>query len=503
MRRQVLGVLAGSLALLTTNLLAAERIALIIGNGKYEHIGALDNPPKDVELVSAALRDVGFDVTTLLDADIAAMDQSLANFYKKMDQAGSETVGLFYFAGHGMTFDGENWLIPVDAQVTDPSHIRRRTVSAQDILKEMEDRKNKTNIMILDACRDAPFKQLRSGTRAVSRGMAEMRAPRGSFIAFSTAAGQVAYDGQGDYSPFAEAFAAEIRTPNVPINGMMINVNARVRKSTENLGAVEQVPWVNHSLSDNFWFNPAGDSGNQRLSGGSVQPQPAPLRVDPGPRKKTPAELEEEMWGDIKDSGDPAEYSIFLEQFPDGRYAGLAKARQARFSKKAEPKTQEVIAQPTPNTDVDPNIAICRQYAAGDSADFAECMAEMNQSEPDDDFFDFGGGGMDARNVIPNNIPAPEPGGMFWVDDEYNQWQVTLNGAYFTATANLPGTGMLMLQGQFAGNQVSFGIFDAFGNQIGYGSGVFADQTHFNTTSYYSNGVLIGNTQFHVNHMPQ
>jgi hypothetical protein len=495
-RRRVLVVLAGILALQSTNLLAAERVALVIGNGAYKHASVLDNPPKDVKLVSSALKDVGFEVTTLIDADIDAMDLALLNFGKKIDRSGPDTIGLFYYAGHGITYNGKNWLIPVDAQVTDGAHVRRRTLSAQDILGDMETRKNKTNIMILDACRDTPFPEFQSGTRAVRAGMAEMNAPEGSFVAFSTAAGRVAYDGEGNYSPFAEAFAGEIPTPNVAINTMMIRVNARVRKSTENLGATPQVPWVNHSLSEDFWFNP-------RANAGSTEPKPTPVRQDPVPRKKSQEELEDQMWGDIKDSGDPQEYSVFLKQFPDGRYAGIAKARQTRFGKKpAVVNRPDVDAKPPAGPEADPAmVTFCRQYAGGDSANFAECMAEINDPDSGDDWEDYDDG-FDARSITPN-IPGNQAGGIVWFDDEQNQWQVILNGAFFTATANVPGTGVVKLQGQSAGTEVSYGIFNNFGQQIGYGGGNIVDQSHIAVTSYWANGTVLGSTQFHVNHRPQ
>ena len=510
-------MLTSLLGILSTATFATERVALVIGNGAYTTLSALANPPKDVRLVSKSLEDVGFDVTTLIDADIEAMDRAILNFARKIDRAGRETVGLFYYAGHGITYDGENWLIPVDAKINAGPEVKRRTVSAQYILAVMEEQKNATNIMILDACRDSPFRGLAfASTRSVRQGMAEMNAPEGSFIAFSTAAGKVAYDGEGNYSPFAEAFAAEIGTPNVSINSMMINVNSRVRRSTENLGAAPQVPWVNHSLSQDFWFNPQ-QGQTVAGGGGSVTPQPVPQKLEERPRQKTQEELEEQLWGDIKDSGDPAEYSIFLERFPDGRYADLAKARQARFSKKPEPVQQQprqqeakpVVQQPDPgrvaSADNQEMVNLCRQFADGDSEDFADCMDELqNGGDPSDWEDDFGGGdfgpGMGARGF------GPSMGGgnvIIWYDDEYNQWQVTMNGASFTASAFVDGTGMVTLQGQAMGNEVRYGIFNAAGQQIGYGGGTVTDPTHIAVNSFWANGTPIGSTRFHINHPPQ
>jgi hypothetical protein len=245
------------LVLLSAPAFGEGRYALIIGNGAYENVDPLPNPTNDVRLVSESLEAVGFNVTLLVDATKRQMDDATRQFARTLDDAGRNTVGVFYFAGHGVTYEGENWLIPLGADIQEGVDIEYAAVSANRILKLMEGARNATDILILDACRNSPFRGFSlSGTRAVTRGLSRMDAPAGSFIAYSTAPGAVAYDGAGSYSPFAEAFAAEVMMPNVSIGDMMIDVRNRVKASTQALGNSPQTPWDASSLTGRFYFNP-------------------------------------------------------------------------------------------------------------------------------------------------------------------------------------------------------------------------------------------------------
>jgi len=257
MLRSSFGIIFIVLLLSNSSALAEQRYALVIGNGAYENIDPLANPPNDVRLVSETLEAVGFEVTLLVDANKRQMDDAARKFARALDDAGRNTVGLFYFAGHGVSYEGENWLIPLGADIKEGVDIEYATVSANKVLKLMEGARNATDILILDACRNSPFRGFSlSGTRALTRGMSRMDAPAGSYIAYSTAPGEVANDGLGDYSPFAAAFAAEVMTPRVSIGDMMIDVRNRVKESTKGLGSSPQTPWDASSLTGRFLFNP-------------------------------------------------------------------------------------------------------------------------------------------------------------------------------------------------------------------------------------------------------
>ena len=117
MLRQSAGVLLCILTFVSANLPAEERIALVIGNGDYQHDTTLRNPPKDVRLIKESLDDIGFDVTLLVNADFGEMKSAVRKFRNKLNDSGKNTIGLFYFAGHGVTYDEKNLLIPVTAEI--------------------------------------------------------------------------------------------------------------------------------------------------------------------------------------------------------------------------------------------------------------------------------------------------------------------------------------------------------------------------------------------------
>ncbi len=504
---------------------AQDRYALVIGNGKYSNVDPLPNPPNDVELIADALRRVGFDVTLLKDADRRTMDRAAKDFARKLDDAGENTVGVFYYAGHGVSYDGQNWLLPVGVEITHGADIEYETISANKILSLMESARNATDIMILDACRNSPFRGFSlSGTRAVSRGMSEMKAPRGSYIAYSTAPGAVAYDGDGNYSPFAEALASEVATPGITIDVMMINVRNKVEQKTARLGQEPQTPWSASSMRDPFSFNPA----SQQAGSVASIPDPLPPAAQPEARPSA-ATADTRFWTSIENSTDPAEFDIYLQRFPDGQYADLARIRKDRFSKKTEAGPPSGGNQKTGGSgasmDTETRMAggaagvdttateLCRQFAGGDAQAFIDCMDEYADMDDDraSDGDAFAGLPPDATlsgqpgNAMPVYGSMPTPGAgqtAIWYDDQYNQWQVSIDGGNFAASAFLPGSGQVMLRGQSQGFAVTYGIFDSIGQQIGYGEGTIVDASHIAVTSYWANGAILGAGRFHINHPP-
>ncbi len=517
---------------------AQDRFALVIGNGRYVNIDPLPNPPNDVELVSEALKKVGFQVTLLKDADRRTMDDAAKQFADKLDDAGKNTVGVFYFAGHGVSYDGQNWLLPVNVNISHGADIEYESISANKILRLMEGARNATDILILDACRNSPFRGFSlSGTRAVTRGMSRMDAPTGSFIAYSTAPGAVAYDGDGRYSPFAEAFASEIETPGNSIGDMMIEVRKKVKEKTARLGPSPQTPWDSSSLTGRFAFSPGPRQAGSMLP----SPDPSPP-VNQQSVQQSGATADTRFWTSIENSSDPREFDIYLRRFPDGQYAELAKIRRDRLSEKPDPQPaardqqqpaggslaainkQPQISVGGGSASIENNVSqLCRQLAAGDPEVFTECMDDYESVDgdgwPQDDamsgYGDFTSGGafpeqpgqsgdMPSIGGFPagGDLPQQADQTAIWYDDQFNQWQVSQTGTNFSASAFLPGSGQVMLRGQTQGFAISNGIFDAVGQQIGYGQGTIDDASHITVTSYWSNGALLGAGRFHVNHPP-
>ncbi len=227
-----------------------RRFALVIGNSAYgPGLGFLPNPNGDADLIASSLRAVGFDVEVLKNADQRSMRRAISRLGERLSAAGAGSTGLFFFAGHGIQSRGTNYLIPVNAEIEREADLEIEGVPADAVLAQMEEARSATNIVILDACRNMPLaRSFRDGTR----GLARMDAPRGSFIAYSTAPGSTAADGTGTNSPFATALSQRIAQPREPIEVTFREVRRAVLRDTNGI----QTPWDSSSLVEPFTFRP-------------------------------------------------------------------------------------------------------------------------------------------------------------------------------------------------------------------------------------------------------
>ena len=302
---------------------AAQRVALVIGNSDYELISSLANPKNDAALMAETLREVGFEVIEAKNADRRGMARAIRDFGKRLRGAGSDAVGLFYYAGHGVQARGANYLIPLGAQVETEADLEIEAVSASWVLGQMEYAGNALNIVILDACRNNPFK---GSFRAVTRGLARMDAPSGSLVAYAAGPGQVAADGRGRNSPYTSALAQAMREPGLDLE----DVFKRVRVAVEAATGEKQTPWEESSLKGDFYFAPQGPTV-------TVTPPGAPPAFDA-------RALDLAFWNSIKDSNNPADFEAYLTQYPQGTFAGLATVR--RDGLKDRPEETAVAALP-------------------------------------------------------------------------------------------------------------------------------------------------------------
>lgn len=301
---------------------AEPRVALVIGNGQYDaSIGQLANPTNDAAVMADKLGALGFRVIKLVNGDQKAMKRAISDFGEQLLQAGPDAVGLFFYAGHGIQIGGDNYLIPVDADLTREADAEIEAVNAQWVLQQMQYAGNRVNIVILDACRNNPLSR---GFRSSSRGLARMDAPTGTFIGYSTAPGEVAADGNGRNSPYVAALAAEIDQPGVPLEETFRNVRVRVMGAT----AERQVPWDSSSLTGAFYFKP----GAKVVSvAPAVTPTPV-VPAAPAGNGVEAGETEKIFWQSIKDSSDPAEFDAYLARYPNGIFSDLARAKLARLA---------------------------------------------------------------------------------------------------------------------------------------------------------------------------
>lgn len=486
--RATVGLLT-MLALLPVFAMAQDRYALVIGNGDYKDISPLKNPPNDAALIKKSLEDVGFKVDLLLDADKRRMDAAVNKFADELDRAGEGAVGLFYFAGHGVAVNNLNFLIPIGAPIRTEEDVPYYAVPANWVLDKLERARNQTDIIILDACRDNPLpKKTRS---SASGGMSIMNSV-GSYIAYSTAPGKVAYDGDGDYSPFAEALAAEIATPGRTIGDMMIAVRARVQRATANRGPIVQKPWDASSISKPFYFVPRTGNTTQQVVGNNTNPP------QPRPRKSQ----EDILWERVSAKNTIDDYDFYLKQYPEGQYVTLAKYERKQLKDKAR-------ADRAANDDGESNVFEDLLGALAGNTENPQNTGGQNAGgfggqNPGGSFGNQNPGGFGGQTGFPDNRGMAQPGGQqaFWVDDEWVQWDVVTNGNAFTASTFYPELGPIMLQGEAQGAMVNYYIYDGSGQQIGYGQGQFMNATHISVVSYWMNGVEIGRGQFHINHQP-
>jgi Caspase domain/YARHG domain len=261
---------------------AAQKAALVIGNGAYRSVTALVNPPNDAADMAASLGRIGYAVTLVRDGDLQAMNDGLRAFLRDADHA--DSVVIFY-SGHGVQVKGRNYLIPVSAKITDELDLDTQALSLDKLLELVDSASPKVKIVILDSCRDNPLtRQLvrGAGTRGLARIDLDASSAKGTLIAFSTAPGSVAQDGSGRNSPFTTALLAHMETPGLDIRQMFGQVRADVDQSTQ--GA--QTPWVNEAIIGSFAMSGTAENP-QPVKTIAVEPQAQPqpqVPVQPQPQ---------------------------------------------------------------------------------------------------------------------------------------------------------------------------------------------------------------------------
>jgi len=251
------------------------RIALVIGNAEYADAMKLANPANDAALIGGTLRKLGFDVILVTDAKQKQLQRAIVDFGDRLAAAGPNAVGLFYYAGHGVQLEGQNYLVPTDADISREVDVEIDGVSADLVLKQMAYAGSRVNIVILDACRNNPLTpDFRSAAAAAVEGFAEIRTkPKGTFIAYSTAPGEVAVDGNDGHSPFAKALAGAMQRPGLDLPEVFQQVRQDVLAATDD----RQTPWDSSSLVKSFYFAPpvADLAKDDRIA--DLTPAPAPL----------------------------------------------------------------------------------------------------------------------------------------------------------------------------------------------------------------------------------
>ena len=315
-RSLVVAVLAVVVLAVPAVVLADGRVALVVGNSTYAHIGRLPNPENDAADMSAALRRLGFEVTTELDADRVELTAALRAFTRR--SAGAD-VSLVFYAGHGIEMDGVNYLVPVDARLERDVDVRFEAVTVDDLLVSTSGAS--LRLLILDACRNNPLArsmQRTAATRTVSGGsfadLNEDLLGDETLVAYAAAAGTTAADGRGRNSPYTAALLSHLETP-LEIGLLFRRVRAQVLSATN--GA--QRPHEYHSLVGEHYLTRALAGGASVTVTAAVPAEPAPAdppRPDP---EIDVTELPLAALRELAEAGDAEAQTELGERYEDGR----------------------------------------------------------------------------------------------------------------------------------------------------------------------------------------
>lgn len=279
---------------------AEKRVALVIGNAAYKSAPRLRNTLNDADDMSAALKVMGFEVLDGRDVQKEGMERILIRFARELQGA---QAALFYYAGHGLQFLGQNYLLPVDAKVEDEFGLRFEATKLEDVISTLESN-NGVRILVLDACRNNPFAERLAqsrGLRAVGlgRGLARIERSQGMLIAYATQPNDVAEDGDGRNSPFTAALVEEIKRPGLEIATIFRHVQTRVNAVTGG----RQLPELSLSLLGEFYL------------------------------KREPTDIE--VWRTV-DVNDPEQIKAFMARFPDGFASETARLQLSAIQAKRE-----------------------------------------------------------------------------------------------------------------------------------------------------------------------
>ncbi len=291
-----------------------SRLALIIGNSSY-HDAPLVNPANDARAVAGLFTQAGFTVDSRLNATRTDMIAAIERFGEAAKRSETKLV-VFYYAGHGAQLDWRNYLLPVDAVVEKQEDMKQRCVDLGLLLGQLSAAKDKTFVVILDACRNNPF-----GTayRPEQKGLSQFDAPVGSLLAYATSPGNVASDGEGQNGLYTENLVRELSQRGTRIEDALKRVRLNVRLASHG----EQIPWETTSLeSDVFIFN----NGQKKLSEAEVE---------------TLVEADVTEWTRIKSSKKVDDWVAYLRTFPNGRFAEIAQMRLTRLLAEDEQRAAE------------------------------------------------------------------------------------------------------------------------------------------------------------------
>ena len=318
---------------------AERRVALVIGNNDYQNIVKLEKAVNDANSVSAELKKVGFEVQTLNNAGQKKMNQAINDFVQKVSAGG---VGVFFFAGHGLQINNQNFLVPVDMdQPREPDDVADQAISVPVLQDKLAAAKAKYTLLVLDACRNNPLPKKAGRSIGSTRGLAMTNSPSGQTVLYSAGANQEALDslGASDNNPnglFTREFLPMISQPGVSSTDALKKTRSMVIQKAKSVGH-EQQPAIYDQTDGDFYFVP-GPAPAQTLA--AVPASTAVQTVDP-------KAVELSFWDSIKDSKQPEDYQDYLSKYPNGQFAQLATRRIAATKTTSVSRGGEAASAPS------------------------------------------------------------------------------------------------------------------------------------------------------------
>lgn len=283
---------------------ASPKVALVLGNSRYRQ-SPLRNPANDARAIAETLIGLGFDVSVRLDADRATMEKAIEAHVAAL--ARRKATGVFYYAGHGVQLAWKNYLLPVDAAVASAADVMRQGYELNALVGGLAKAANPLNLIILDACRDNPFG---SAGAPEHKGLSQMDAPPGTLLAYATAPGNTASDGEGANGLYTENLLREMRARGAKVEDVFKRVRLAVRRASR--GA--QIPWESTSLEDDFYF---------------VAPDTPPGKADADRAREFVEELK--AWEAIESAPAVTPIEAYLRRYPSGRFSELAQLQLDRL----------------------------------------------------------------------------------------------------------------------------------------------------------------------------
>jgi len=275
-----------------------QKFALVIGNGTYTNLSKLTNPINDANDIAATLQGLGFTVDKILNGSLDQMDKGIMKLKNRLSVS-SDSYGFFFYAGHGVQSGGENYLIPVDANIPGENFLKTRALSVQAMLDELNDAGNKLNVVVLDACRDNPFGWGRSGTRGLTM---VSKQPADSIIVYATSAGQQASDGSGRNGMFTSQLLSNLKNQSLDVG----EVFRRTGLDVANVSKRQQIPAIYNQFFEVAYLGTKPAPEPAQVASAKPAPMPLPDKPSSTPKEPPKAPIEKEPKAPVeKDPKEP------------------------------------------------------------------------------------------------------------------------------------------------------------------------------------------------------